>query len=861
MVSAETETPNEREWRKTACILCECNCGLEVQVQDRALVKIRGDKQHPVSQGYSCEKPLRLDKYQNSHRISNPLKRMPDGSYVEISWATAFDEIATKLANVRDMYGGDKFFYYGGGGQGNHMAAMHGLALWLGLGGTRKSNALAQEKTSESWVDHLLYGNHTHGDFEHCQVAVFVGKNPWQSHGVARARPTLREIARDPKRSMIVIDPRRSETAELADIHLQLKPGTDPWCVSALAATLVQEELHNTQWLAEHTVGSKEVIAALRTVDIADHARRCGLPEEQIRKAARLIGSAESVATYEDLGIQHGPNATITSYLQKLIWILTGSFAKPGGVHIHSWMVPIAGRWWPIEPAHPPRTLPVRRFVVQAAIRTIPRRLLGGPVVRALARASGAKYLSRTADVVAGLMLRGLYDAIAVPIARDIIDPILGGGEHLVSASPVTGERVIGGLTSCNSIPDEILTDHPDRIRAIWIDSSNPVHSLAQSQRWRAAMRALDLSVVVDVAMTETARQADYVLPAASQFEKIEASLFTLHFPHNGFQVRWPLMDPLPGTKPEPEIYAEILDRLNIVEQRLLDDLSAAARISRQAFMLAFGSVMMGRPELARVAPYILYRTLGDTFGPGGQQLAMIWSACMLATVAQPDAATRAGFDAIGFGKAEQLFQAICARREGVIFSEDRYEDAWRYIQHADKRIHMAIPELLAELEFLKTVEPRFTSDEFPFILSAGERRSFTANVIIRNPEWRRRDAEGALRISEKDACDLGLDDGDEVRLVTAAGSAIAKVEISEMMQQGHISLPNGMGVIYPTADGAEEVVGVPLNSLTIAASRDKFFGNPSHKVVPARIEPIHIPAPVKGAEELGRLRAAGCDG
>jgi hypothetical protein len=82
------------------------------------------------------------------------------------------------------------------------------------------------------------------------------------------------------------------------------------------------------------------------------------------------------------------------------------------------------------------------------------------------------------------------------------------------------------------------------------------------------------------------------------------------------------------------------------------------------------------------------------------------------------------------------------------LFAEDRYQDAWNYIQHADGKIHMQIPVLLDELRRIQDQEPNYTSGEFPFVFSVGERRSFTANVIIRNPEWRRRDKHGALRIS-----------------------------------------------------------------------------------------------------------------
>ncbi len=125
---------------------------------------------------------------------------------------------------------------------------------------------------------------------------------------------------------------------------------------------------------------------------------------------------------------------------------------------------------------------------------------------------------------------------------------------------------MIGGLTPCNVIPDEILTDHPDRFRAMIVESSNPAHSLADSQRFREAFEALELVVVIDVAMTETARLADYVLPAASQYEKPEATFFNLEFPANNFHLRRPLLEPLPGTLPEPEIWARLVRALGVVD-------------------------------------------------------------------------------------------------------------------------------------------------------------------------------------------------------------------------------------------------------------------------------------------------------
>src|SRR4029450_11894077 len=265
-----------------------------------------------------------------------------EGAFEEIDWDTAISEVAARLAAVRDTHGGESIFYYGGGGQGNHLGGAYSGALLRALGARYRSSALAQEKMGEGYVDAHLYGGHTRGDFEHSEVAVFIGKNPWQSQSFPRSRVTLREISRDPNRSLIVLDPVRTETAELADFHLRTRPGTDAWCLAALLGTIVQEGLVDHEFLSEHTQGDRAVLEALEAVQISECAAACGVDEQLIRSAARRIAEADSVATCEDLGIQHAPHSVLCSYLNKLLWLLTGNFAKPGAMHLHSWMAPLA---------------------------------------------------------------------------------------------------------------------------------------------------------------------------------------------------------------------------------------------------------------------------------------------------------------------------------------------------------------------------------------------------------------------------------------------------------------------------------------------------------------------------------------
>src|SRR5436190_19916212 len=273
------------DWKRTACILCECNCGLEVELggdEGRHLVRLRGDKRHPSSQGYACEKPHRLDHYQHSRdRLTSPLRRRADGTFESIDWDTAIREVASRLAAVRDTYGGDTIFYYGGGGQGNHLPAAYATATRHALGIRYRSSALAQEKTGEFWVSDRMMGSATRADFEHCDVGLFLGKNPWHSHSIPRARVTLKEMSQDPARTLIVVDPRRTETAELADIHLQVRPGTDAWLLAALLRVLVDDDLIDHAFLTAHAApGELEpILAPLRTVSLAEACERCGIDE------------------------------------------------------------------------------------------------------------------------------------------------------------------------------------------------------------------------------------------------------------------------------------------------------------------------------------------------------------------------------------------------------------------------------------------------------------------------------------------------------------------------------------------------------------------------------------------------------
>ncbi len=747
-------------WKPTACILCSRNCGIEVEVRGREMARIRGDKSHPISEGYLCQKAQRLNFYQNHRdRLRAPLRRRGDGTFEEISWETAIAEIAAKLVHLRETYGGESLAYFGGGGQGNHLGGPYAKSMRTAMGTRNYYSALAQEKTGGFWVDGRLYGRqncHPTEDVEHADVVVFIGTNPWQSHGIRNARVVLREIQKDPNRKMIVIDPRRTETAAMADLHLQLRPGTDAFLLAAILAVIVREGDEDQAFLQKHTTGFETVRSALLDVPIVAYAQRAGVALEDVYQAANWIINAASCGVRTDLGTEHTLNSTLNQYLRALLSLLTGNFGKPGGSNLHTVLIPLMGH---SDEGEQQKRSAVTRF----------------------------------------------------PFITNLLPPSI--------------------------LPAEIDNDHPQRTRGLVIDSANPLVSMPDTEAYRQSFARLDLLVVMDVALTETARMAHYILPASSQFEKYEATFFNLEFPANAFHLRKPLFDPLPGTLPEPEIYTRLIRAMGALPGDFTE-LSEAAKEGRLPFAVAFQRTMKQQPELADYAPVILYETLGPTLPGGAAPAAFLWATAHQFAAKHPEAVRRAGHKGDGPLLGEALFDAILNSPSGLIFSVNEYQETFDFIRHRDGLIHLEIPEMLAELRGL---DPAATANpiDYPFVLIAGERRSYNANTIYRDPSWRKDDPDGALRIHPDDAAALGLTEGGLARCESKRGAVVARVELTDSVLRGVVTLPHGYGLEHPDENGIRRPNGINVNELTAAEDCDAVAGTPWHKHVPVRLSPV----------------------
>jgi len=747
------------DWRKTACNLCYVNCGLEVLVENDRISKVRGDRDNPKSKGYLCNKAARIPYYAHHRdRLTTPLRRRADGGFDAIDWDTAITEIAARLRDVVDRHGGKSLALYGGGGQGNHAGGAYATALLRALGSRHVFNALSQEKTGDFWVNGHMFGSqtcHTAEDVHHCDLLFVIGANPWIAHGFPNARDHLNDIRKDPTRKMIVIDPRRSETAERADLHLAGRPGTDAFLLSAILARLIQRDAVDHAFIEQHTTGYAEVRDALKRIPVEQWADAADIPLQQIEQCVDMILAAKAMTVRVELGIQQGVNSTLNSYLEKLLIMLTGSFGRKGTNQLHSWLVPLWG------------SSPNQRFA-----------------------------------------------------AADI--------------------EVIGGLLPPNLFPDAVLSDHPDRLHAAWIDSSNPANTAANTARVEEALRALDLVVVVDVAMTETARLAHYVLPASSQYEKTEFTLFNFEFPRNYFHVRAGVVAPLEGTLPEPEIYTRLSRALGLLPgDNALAPLREAAFRSRPAFAAELRAFMGANPQLAALGALVLYHTLGATLPDGTAAAAPLWQAAHLCAKRSPQAVRRAldaGRDVPDEMLGEVLFDTIVGSRNGAAFTEHDYDEVWSLVSHPDRKVHLAVAPML---EWLGKLDPAnaIPRGDYPFVLAAGQRRMFNANQIFRDPAWRRDDPDGALLISAADLASLGAEDGEWIAVQSAGGRLVARCKRDDSMRSGQLALPHGYGQDYPAADGERLNNGPRVNVLTESGNRDPIAGTPYHKHVPVRLE------------------------
>jgi anaerobic selenocysteine-containing dehydrogenase len=758
----------------TVCVLCSHNCGIRVDVRDGRIVTVRGDDTSPITAGYICNKAVSVPHYVNhGQRVEHPLRRRADGRFERIGWDVAIAEIAARLNDVRMTYSPRAIGLVGVGGQANHLDAPYALGFLRALGSRRWFNAFAQEKTQHLLMDQWMFDSspaaYLHADQHHARFMLVLGTNPRISNRGHNATESFKEFAADRTRTMVVVDPRETETTRGATRHLRVRPGTDAYLLLGMAAAIVAEGLVDETFVRERTVGFEELRDALASVDIDAMAARCGLDRAAVVDTAAGFARAEAAAVFYDLGVEQTPFSTLISYLIRVLLVLTGNLGRRGGnVFFETLLPPV------IEPA--------RKRETERALAS------GIPAIAAL----------------------GNF-----------------------------------GMFSPTLVPEEILVDHPERLRALIVEGANPLLSYSDSGRWREARERLDLLVVIEPAMTETARLADYVLPAATGYEKWEFANFPKGYPEIFVQVRPPVVPGPAEALPEPEIYARLAEAMGIfgAPPAALCELAPGALTAEGA-----GPFLMTAQQLAaddRIAKERLifwtYRALGPHLP--GPALAAIWLQCHLNAMLRapsvlrtlgPEWAERTPFE-IG----TELYRRIVAHPEGVeIARTDATRNLEDHLGYPDGRIRLAPNTMLAEIGRAVTTPPA-QDPEYPFVLAAGLRTRWTANTIQRDRAWRKgRGPHCALGLSPRDAEALGIREGDRVRVATRRGALTLPAQLDAKLLPGHVWMPNGFGMEYE-GEGGRMLDGGNQNELTDVTDRDPFTGIPHHRYVLCRIEPV----------------------
>jgi anaerobic selenocysteine-containing dehydrogenase len=323
-----------------ACTLCEAGCGLTIAVTDGTVTLIRGDRDDVASHGYLCPKGTALKELQyDPDRLTQPMLGEA-GEFQPTDATAAFTRIESLLRPIIDEHGPDSVAIV----IGNPAVHRTGIVLYLldliaALGSRNVFSSASLDQIPKQVAVGMMFGDFYSlpvPDIDRSDLLVIIGANPVVSNGsmwtVPDAKGRLRALRARGGR-LVVIDPRRTETAELADVHLAPKPGTDVFLLAAMAYTIIEEGLVDLGAAGEHLNGFDAVAAAVGGPDCSPEsvAARCGIDAAVIRQLARDLCAAPAAAVYGRMGTTTQRHGTVTSWLIDVLNIISGNLDRPGG--------------------------------------------------------------------------------------------------------------------------------------------------------------------------------------------------------------------------------------------------------------------------------------------------------------------------------------------------------------------------------------------------------------------------------------------------------------------------------------------------------------------------------------------------
>lgn len=734
-----TETTHHR-----ICPLCEACCGLELKVRDGRVVSIRGHDEDVFSAGFICPKGVALkDLHEDPDRLRQPLVKR-DGAFVEATWEEAFAEIERRLPPILAQHGRDAVALSLGNPGAHKMGLLlYGPKLRKALGTRNVFSASTLDQMPRHLSSGLLFGNLFSvpvPDIVRTDYLLMLGANPMASNGSMWTVPDFRGKAKALRArggKLVVVDPRRTETAALADEHHFIRPGSDVFLLAAMVHTLFDEGRVCLGRLAQHVDGVDAVQAAIRPFTPDAVAGRCGITAGEIRRLAREFADAPRASVYGRIGTCTQEYGTLATWLIDVLNVLTGRLDEPGGA-----MFPKA-----------------------------------------------AAFAFNTAGTPG--QGRGITT-----------------GRH---KSRVSGAPEVFGEYPMTCLSEEIETPGPGQVRALIAVASNPVLSTPNGARIAAALDSLDFMVSLDIYLNETSRHADVILPGPSP---LEDSHYDVAFPQFSWRNHARYSSPvLPRPPGQPAEWETVLKLAAIAQGRgaaadpqALDDEEFAADVAKQfgehAAAVKDATRHLRGPErlldiALRMGPY------GDRFGRVP--------------------------DGIHLGKVQQA-------AGGIDLGEltPRIPELLRTVSG---KVELAPQALLQDLARPAADLAR----PLPPMVIVGRRDVRSNNSWMHNlPLLAKGPERCTALVHPDDAQRLGLVDGAFAEIRSRGGRITARVQVSDEMMPGVVSLPHGWGHGLPgTRLGlAAQRPGANVNQLLDENWRDPLSGNAVLGGVPVELAP-----------------------
>lgn len=767
----------ERRVGYRTCPLCEATCGLELHLEDRAPVLVRGDRDDVFSKGFLCPKGAAITRLETDpDRLRRPIVRRGRGAratWREVDWAEAFAIVGERLPPLIEAHGRDAVGVYVGNPAAHNLASLvHGRALLQAIGTRNVFTASTVDQMPKQVSAGLMFGAPLSipvPDLDRTEYLLMLGANPYASNGslcTAPDFPGRLDALRARGGRLVVVDPRRTRTAEAADEHLFIRPGTDAAFLGALVHTLFAEGLADVgPHLAPHVAGLETVRALVRDLAPEAAAPVCGIDADAIRRVARDLATAPRAAVYGRIGTCTQALGTLTSWLVDVLNVITGNLDRPGGAMFTR---PAAGS-----------------------------ATTGGPV----GPGRGVRLGRHTSRVRGAPELFGEYPVVC--------------------------------------LAEEIETPGEGQIRALVTISGNPVLSTPGGDRLAAALDGLDFMVSVDVYRNETTRHADVILPAPPMLAKghYDLALYQLAV-RNVANYSPPLIDLAPHEMAEWEIMIRLGAVAMGMGAALDDDAVAAidAMLTRQLVEKAVaraGSNVEGRdadelmaatgsrrgPERAldvmlRTGPY------GDGFGadPDGLSLAVL----------------EANPHGIDLGPLEPRVPELLRTPTGKI------ELAPEAIVADVVRLRTMVEQGGRVRGHRLDSGDGFDAGDGLVLVGRRDLRSnnswmHNVDVLVKGKE------RCTLLIHPDDASERGLDHGDPARVRSGVGEVVAPVEITDAIMPGVVSLPHGWGHDLDGIDlhVARAHAGVNSNVLASRDAFDPLSGNAALNGIPVEVSAL----------------------